>query len=109
MSRVPVPDQEVVALKALIVGLCVLLVMTPATAAANGQQTSARAKQHTSKSSKASSLTLGQKLALKVKAARKYRGAIRFFVGGLTKKFANCRAASAFTCGCFALLVINTE
>jgi hypothetical protein len=79
MSRVPVPDQEVVALKALIVGLCVLLVMTPATAAANGQQTSARAKEHTSKSSKASALTLGQKLALKIKAARKYRGTIRFF------------------------------
>jgi hypothetical protein len=53
--------------------------MTPATAAANGQQTSARVKPKTSKSAKASPLTLAQKLAVKTKAARKYRGAIRFF------------------------------
>ena len=79
MSRVPVPDQEVTALKALIVGLCVLLVMTQAAAAANGQQTSARPHTGTSKSAKATSLTLAQKLALKMKAARKYRSAIRFF------------------------------
>ena len=78
MSRAPVPDQEVPALKALIVGLCVLLVMTPAVAAANGHQASARPNTGT-KSVKASSLTLTQKLALKIKAARKYRGAIRFF------------------------------
>ncbi len=42
MSRAPVPDQEVPALRALIVGLCVLLVMTPAVAAANGQQNAPR-------------------------------------------------------------------
>jgi hypothetical protein len=79
MSRAPVPDQEVPALKALIVGLCVLLVMTPATAAANGQQESARVKSGTSKHAKSKPLTVEQKLALKVKAARKYRGAVRFF------------------------------
>ena len=77
MSRAPVPDQEVTALKALIVGLCVLFVMTPAVAAANGQQTSARSNTGTSNSAKATSLTLAQKLALKMKAARKYRSAIR--------------------------------
>jgi hypothetical protein len=77
MSRVPVLDQEVAALKALIVGLCVLLVMTPATAAANGQETSARPNTGASKSAKAT--TLAQKLALKLKAARKYHAAIRFF------------------------------
>ena len=53
--------------------------MTPAVAAANGQQTSARVKAGKSKHSKASHLTLAQKLKLKVKAARKHRGAIRFF------------------------------
>ena len=79
MSRAPVPDQEVPALKALIVGLCVLLVMTPAVAAANGQQNGAHGKARKAKSAKASSLTLEQKLAVKVKAARKYRSAIRFF------------------------------
>jgi hypothetical protein len=52
--------------------------MTPATAAASGQKQSAR-KPGTSKPSKASHLTLAQKLDLKVKAARKYRGAVRFF------------------------------
>ena len=52
--------------------------MTPAVAAANGQ-TSARVKPGMSKPSKASPLTLAQKLKLKVEAARKYRGAIRFF------------------------------
>ena len=78
MSRAPVPDQEVPALRALIVGLCVLLVMTPAVAAANGQQNGAHGKARKAKSAKASSLTLEQKLAVKIKAARKYRGAIRF-------------------------------
>jgi hypothetical protein len=52
--------------------------MTPAVAAANGQQASARSTQGASKA-KAGPLTLQQKLALKAKAARKYRGAIRFF------------------------------
>jgi hypothetical protein len=51
--------------------------MTPATAAANGQQTNARVQPGTSKSAKP--LTLEQKLKLKLEAARKYRGAIRFF------------------------------
>ncbi len=78
MSRAPVPDQEVPALKALIVGLCMLLVMTPAVAAANGQQNGAHSKARKAKSAKAS-LTLEQKLAAKVNAARKYRSAIRFF------------------------------
>ena len=53
--------------------------MTPATAAANGQQSSPRVKPGTSKQAKSKPLTLEQKLAVKVKAARKYRGAIRFF------------------------------
>ena len=53
--------------------------MTPAVAAANGQQTSARERPGTSKPSKAGTLTLAQKLKLKVNAARKYRGAVRFF------------------------------
>ena len=52
--------------------------MTPAVAAANGQQTSAR-EPGTSKPPKTGTLTLAQKLKLKVKAARKYRGAVRFF------------------------------
>ena len=52
--------------------------MTPAVAAANGQQTSARSNTGTSKPAKATSLTLAQKLALKLKAARKHRSAIRF-------------------------------
>jgi hypothetical protein len=53
--------------------------MTPATAAANGQKANARVEPGTSKSAKAKPVTLEQKLALKLKAARKYRGAIRFF------------------------------
>lgn len=77
MSRAPVPDQEVPALKAFLVGLCVLFVMTQAVAAANGQHVGARALK--SKTGKASSLTLEQKLAVKVKAARKHRSTIRFF------------------------------
>ena len=66
----PCPRSGGTALKALIVGLCVLLVMTQAAAAANGQQTSARPNTGTSKSAKATSLTLAQKLALKMKAAQ---------------------------------------
>jgi len=53
--------------------------MTPAVAAASGQQTSARPNSGMSKPAKASALTLAEKLALKTELARKYRGAIRFF------------------------------
>ena len=95
MSRAPVPDQEVPALKALIVGLCVLLVMTPAVAAANGQQNGAHSKARKAKSAKANSLTLEQKLAVKIKAARKYRGTVRFFQANRSLAHSSGTRASA--------------
>jgi hypothetical protein len=76
VSRDPVPEREVPALKPLLVGLCVLFVTTQAVAATSGQHAGARAG---GKTGKAAALTLDQKLALKVKAARKRSASIRFF------------------------------
>jgi hypothetical protein len=52
--------------------------MTQAVAAANGAETEGTSRAGKAKAGKASSLTLEQKLALKVKAARKHRSTIRY-------------------------------
>jgi hypothetical protein len=76
----PCPRSGGSVLKPFFVGLCVLFVMTQAVAAANGQDTHATHGAGSSKAGKAArSLTLEQKLALKVRAARKFRGTIRFY------------------------------
>jgi hypothetical protein len=53
--------------------------MTQAVAAANGQDTGARQQAGGNKAGKTRPLTLEQKLASKIKAARKHRGTIHFF------------------------------
>lgn len=80
MARVPVSDREVHALKALLVGLCALVLLTQAAVAANGERPAATPKQVAKKSvsDQRRVHSLQEKLAVKIKAARKYRAMIRF-------------------------------
>lgn len=80
-SRVPVSDLGGSVLRALIVGLCALVLVTQAVAATTGER-AANASSTTTKTTEtrtARSLTLDKRLALKVKAVRKHRSTLRFF------------------------------
>ena len=81
MSRAPVFHQEVHVLKALVVGLCVLVLVTQAAAAANGEPTAGgrHPAKHGSAKKDARALPLEARLRLKLETARKHLTTIRFF------------------------------
>lgn len=94
--RAPVFDQEVFVLRAILVGLCALVLAAQAVAAASGERpasaapTAKKSKQATQKAQggakarkkrakAARARTLEARLALKLRAQRKHRSVIRFF------------------------------
>jgi hypothetical protein len=81
VSRAPVADREVHVLKAIIVGLCALVLVAQAAAAASGERpaTAPQAARNAIVEQKAQELSVERKLALKINAVRKHRGTIRFF------------------------------
>lgn len=72
-GRGPVPVQEVRALKAILVGLCALVVATQAAAVASGGGTSGAGTE------RQQSLTLDARLEQKLAAERRWRSAVRSF------------------------------
>jgi hypothetical protein len=79
-SRVPVPEQEVRTLRALIVGLCALTLATLATAETiQDEAIGATRTTTTAKRQARATLSVEQRLTRSVAVARKQRGAVRFF------------------------------
>ena len=76
VSRAPVPDQEVLVLRALLVGLCAFVLVTQAAAAAKWDQP-ANAPRKAKQERRAD--TLEERLERKLATARKHRSVIRFF------------------------------
>jgi hypothetical protein len=93
--RVPVPVQEVIDLRALLVGLFAFVLVTQATAAAK----SGHAVETDRKAKKERAVrTLESRLARKIDAANRYRSTIRFFTNhrsllSSTEHQANARTA----------------
>ena len=87
VDRAPVPDQEVNRLRALIVGLFAIVLVTQAAAAAFGSNPSSASKTKTThaatgkKGARAASraLTIDQQLTRKLRELRRYRGTVRFY------------------------------
>ena len=75
----PVFDQEVLVLKALILGLCVFAVVALTAAAANGSATASGRSKSAHGSKAVPTRTAEEWLRVKLRAAHKYRTAIRFF------------------------------
>jgi hypothetical protein len=76
MGRAPVPDQEVEVLKALVVGLCALVLVTQAAAEANREEATDR-RQTAKREHRVQSLQ--SRLERKLVLARKQRTVIHFF------------------------------
>jgi hypothetical protein len=81
VSRAPVADQEVHVLKTIFVGLCALVLVAQAAAAAKGERpaTAPQVAKNSTIEQNVQELSLERKLALKIRAARRHASTIRFF------------------------------